>query len=366
MSRRTVLRTVLVLLLVAALVALAVRAVARKKAAEAAIPPARSYALVLPTRTAQEGAVRLTLPYLAEVESDTETTIVSKVTARVLMIRPAGSRVRKGESLVRLDAGELQARRKELEARIAQARNEIRARRSELRALQKTHERNRRLLDVQAISRDKFDTEAARIDSLRSTIAALESKIASLRQSIRALQDTLSYLDVRAPADGVVSRTFVTEGGTATAGKPMIELSGGGARRLRVRVPHDLRPRALQWGALSCDLTPLGSTYHGLDEYSCEVQTDVPPGNRVEVRLVVFEGRAVALPPNGLLATDGRHEVLVLENGQGHARPVQVLAEGVEGFAVRGLPPGSEYLVAKPDLLLQAKAGVPVVRTGAH
>ena len=90
----------------------------------------------------KEQRVRLTLPYLAEVQSDTETTIASKITARVLMIKPVGTHVRKGELIVRLDAGDLEAERMGLEARIAQTQNEIQARRAELEALKKTHARN--------------------------------------------------------------------------------------------------------------------------------------------------------------------------------------------------------------------------------
>ena len=95
----------------------------------------------------------------------------------------------------------------------------------------------------------------------------------------------------------MISKTHVTEGGTARAGKPLIELSGGEQRRLMVRVPHEVRPSRLLWGDRSCDQTPPGTTYHGLDEYSCHVETDIPPGNRVEVRLVVFSGQAILLPP---------------------------------------------------------------------
>ncbi len=358
MKKKTLFTTLLGILVVAALVAGGVRLIERKKAALLAVPPAKEYALVVPSRIAEVRNAELTLPYLAEVQSDTDITIASRVTARVVMIRPAGSQVRKGEVVARLDASDLKAKRESLRLKIDQIQNQIRAKQSDLSALRRTHARNAKLLDLKAISRDKFDTEASRIESLRASIAALRSSIASLRQNIREIEDTLSYAEIVAPTDGVVSDTKVSEGGTATAGHPVLTIAGGDVRRLVVRVPHELRPRQLIWRERRCELTPLNSTYHGLDEYSCALRADVPAGNRVEVSLVVFSGHVLILPRDALLSSNGHHEVLVLKGDRATARAVELIAEGVEGYAVKGLAEGARYLLAKPDVLLQAKAGV--------
>ncbi|RMG35748.1 MAG: hypothetical protein D6720_06460 [Gammaproteobacteria bacterium] len=354
-------KILLTLVVLALLAIVGMRLIAAKKAKEAAIPPAKTYALVVPSAVAEEREFELTLPYLAEVQSDSDTTIASKVTARVLMIKPTGTQVHRGEVIAQLDASDLQAKREALRLKIGEIENQIRAKQSDLSALRKTHARNAKLLAIQAISQDKFDTEAARIDALRANIAALQSNIASLRQNIREVEDTLSYTRVVAPMDGIISNTEVSEGGTATAGHPLLTIAGGSTRRLMVRVPHEQHPTQLIWGERRCDLVPLNSTFHGLDEYSCTLETDVPAGNRVEVSLVVFSGKALFIPHDGVLSANGRHEVLVLKGDHATARPITLLHEGVEGYAVKGIEPGERYLVAKPDILLQAKAGVQIV-----
>ena len=358
-------KTLIVILVLILLGVAGARLIAKKKAEEAAIPPAKTYALVVPSAVAEVREFDLTLPYLAEVQSDSDITIASKVTARVLRIKPAGTRVKRGEVIAELDASDLLAKREGLRLKIGEIENQIRAKQADLSALRKTHARNARLLAIKAISQDKFDTEAARIDALQASIAALRSNIASLRQNIREVEDTLSYTRVVAPMTGVISDTKVSEGGTATAGHPLLTLSGGTSRRLVVRVPHEQHPTRLIWGDKHCDLVPLNSTFHGLDEYSCTIETDVPAGNRVEVSLVVFSGKALYIPHDGVLSANGRHEVLVLEGERATAQPIRIRMEGVEGYAVEGLKPGVRYLVAKPDILLQAKAGVRVVTPGA-
>lgn len=356
-----ILKPLLIILVLLGLGLLGARLVANKKAALAAVPPAKEYALVVPSEVARREDATLTLPYLSEVQSDSDTRIASKATARVLMIKPAGTRVKQGELVARLDASDLTAKREGLRLKIRELNNQIRAKTADLNALRKTHERNAQLLSINAISRDKYDTEAARIDALRATIDALRSSIAALRQNIREVEDALTYTEIHAPMDGVISDTSVSEGGTATAGQALLTISGGTQRRLVVRVPHELHPRQLIWNGQTCDLAALGSTYHGLDEYSCAVKTDIPGGNRVEVSLVVFSGEALLLPHNAVLSINGRHEVLILEGEHARGKRVDIEAEGVEGYAVEGLEEGVRYLTAKPDILLQAKAGVKIV-----
>jgi len=210
----------------------------------------------------------LTVPYLAEVQSDSDVEIASKVTSRVEMIVSSGTRVKRGEVIVRLGAAEL--------------------------------------LASQVIPRDKYDTEAANIESLQATIAGMQNRAASLEQNIREIEDSLTYTGIKAPMDGVVSKTYVAEGGIADGGKPLLSLAGGDGKRLVVRVPDDVKPTALLMKRADqpCPLLPFNSTFNGLDEYSCQMRTDLAAGNRVEVLLETTAIEQVLKPR----AFQGRHE----------------------------------------------------------
>jgi len=282
-----------------------------KKAAMQTIPAAKTYGLVVPVKTASVSSVQLTVPYLAEVQSDTDVDLASKVTSRVDMIITSGSHVKQGDILVKLDAGDLLAKRKGLELKIKEVSNQIKAKQADIEALKSTHKRNTKLLDIQAISQEKFDTESSKIISLKSTIEDMKNNSAALKQNIEEIDDTLSYTTIKSPMDGVVSKTFVAEGGIASGGKPLLSLSGGGIKQFLVRVSDNIKPSALLYTDKNCPLISLNSTYHGLNEYNCQLQTDLSAGNRAEVKLIVYSGNNILLPSNAVLQINGKQYVLL-------------------------------------------------------
>ena len=361
---RTLLKWIIGLVAVAALIFIGIKVISNKKAAAARIPSAQVYGIVAPTQVAKSTPGRLTMPYLAEVQSDSDVKIASKITSRVEMIKPSGTRIKRGEVIVRLDAGELLAKKKGLKLKISEVRNQIKAKRADLKNLERVHEHTGELLATQVIPRDKYDTEAANIESLKATIAGMENRAASLAQNIREIDDSMTYTTIRAPMDGVVSKTYVAEGGIAGNGKPLLSLAGGDDKRLVVRVPGDVKPQALLTSGIDqpCPLLPLNSSFHGLDEYSCQAKLDLPAGSRVEVRLIVFSGTGFLLPANGVLELNGKTEVLVVHGDQASPKAVTVRAEGSEGLVVEGIQAGDEYVVAKPDILLKLLTGVRLVK----
>ncbi len=356
----------IVLVAVAALVLAGKKVIHNKKAALAKIPTAKVYGIVAPTQVARQSVIQLTVPYLAEVQSDSDVEIASKVTSRVEMIVSSGTRVKRGEVIVRLDAAELLAKKKALQLKIAEVKDQIRAKNAELKNLKRVHEHTGELLASQVIPRDKYDTEAANIESLQATIAGMRKRVAALEQNIREIEDSLTYTRIKAPMDGVVSKTYVAQGGMAGGGKPLLSLSGGDSKRLVVRVPDDVKPKALlmKGAEQPCPLLPLNSTFNGLDEYSCQMRTDLAAGNRVEVRLLVFSGEGILLPFNAVLEINGKQDVLVVQGDKATPKSVQVKAEGSQGLVVQGLEVGDEYVVAKPDILLKLLTGVSIVKAG--
>lgn len=336
-----------------------------KKAAMESVPPAKTYGMVVPVKTASLSKVTLTVPYLAEVKSDTDVKIASKVTSRVEKIIPSGTRVRKGDLLVRLDSGELQAKKEGLQLKIKEVNNQIRAKQADLESVQHTHKRNRKLLDIQAVSREQFESESSKIESLKATIAGMKNNAEALAKNIEEIEDTLSYTTIKSPMDGIVSETYVAEGGISAGGKPLLSLSGGDHKRLIVRVSDNVKPTALIQSGEPCPLVSLNSTYKGLDEYSCNTRTDLAAGNRVEVKLVVYQGETILLPSNAVLQRGGSQVVLVVKGDQAMPKPVTILAEGSEGLVVEGVVPGDEYVIAKPDVLLKLLTGVSVIKAGS-
>lgn len=350
------------LVVIALIVVGAVQAIKHKKAQMAQISPAKTYGVVVPEQQATRSDIRLTVPYLALVQSDNDVNLASKITSRVEMIVNSGSRVKAGDILVKLDDAELQAKKRGLELKIEQIRNQIKAKQTDLESLQNTHLRNLKLRRIQAISEQKLSTEAAKIESLQSTIASMRNSAAALQQNIQEINDTLSYTTLHSPFDGVVSKTFVAQNGIAAGGKPLLTLSGGKNKQFIVRVSDNIKPTQLLYRDTLCPLHSLNSSYHGLNEYSCDIETDLPAGNRVEVKLVVYSGNDFLLPANAVLQIDGKQYVLIVTGDQAQPRAVSVVAEGSEGLVVHGVNNGDRYVVAKPDILLKLMTGVRVIK----
>ena len=368
--------TVLVLAASALLVVGGIKLIKYKKTQLVKIPPAKTYAMVVPVQTATISDISLTMPYLAEIQSDSDVKLASKVTARIKHIVSSGTKVKPGEVLVRLDAGDLLAKKKGLGLKIREVNDQIRAKLADLKNLEQIHQNNKKLIRIHAIPQEKYDSEAAKIESLQASIQGLRSSIAVLKQNIVELDDTLGYTVIKSPIAGVVSKTYAAKGAIAGGGKPLLSLSGGDDKRMVMRVSDNIRPKALLRNGKPCPLHSLNSTYNGLDEYSCDAKTSLPAGNRVEVRLLVYTGKGVLLPFNAVLELNGKHQALLLkkveaQGEQGKAsgqiqqavpQVLDIVAEGSEGLVVKGIKPGDQYVVAKPDILLKLMTGVPVIR----
>lgn len=121
-----------------------------------------------------------------------------------------GAEVGKGEVLFEIDPRPYAAVLAGAEARLERARRE-----AELAA--KEVERARRLIAVQAISREEYDSRTSAVAQNAATVRAAEAAVESARLD-------LEWTRVRAPIAGRVSRAMVTEGNLVQAGPPAATL----------------------------------------------------------------------------------------------------------------------------------------------
>ncbi len=352
---------VIMLIAVVVVLILAIKLIEDKKAAMKLIPEAKTYGVVVPFNTAVSAEVQITLPYLAEVESDSDVSIASKLDARVIYIANAGTVVKQGDLLVKVDGADLKARKNSLLAKIDQVSNEITAKQSELANLKRVHRDNKKLLAVKAVPQSQYDTETSQIKSLVATIASMKNNAESLYQNIEEIKDTLTYTLLKAPFDGVVSKAFVAEGGIASRGKTLLNLMGGTDKRFVTRTAQKIKPLALIYKNNTCILNNLNSTLNGLDEYSCPVTTSIPAGSREKVKLVIYKGEGILVPVDGLLNINNERLMLIVKDDHAYPVNVSIVAEGSEGYVVKGIKAGDKFVLAKADVLLKVLAGVRVI-----
>jgi len=354
-------KILLFILILAALVFGAIRLVKSRKAAEAEIPPAKEYAVIIDTLKAKKSRVTLSLPAMALSRNDKDTTLASKISTRVLSILPSGSKVHKGDVLVRLDDTALKASETSLRHALESARQELIAAEASLKNLEAVHAHSAALLKIKGISAEQFQAEAVKIASAQAKIAAIEARIAKLEADQATLENQLSYTTITAPTDGVISATMAGVGDLAMPGKPLLKLSAHSGSWLLVRLPGSAK--AIRFRGKRIALKALHSTFNGLNEYRADINGSLPAGNRVECDVITFEGEAVKLPYDTLLNREGKNWILLYESGRIRPVPAPILETGQEGIALDSSLAGREVVKAKPDILLRLLGGYPVVKS---
>ncbi|MEO8451892.1 MAG: efflux RND transporter periplasmic adaptor subunit, partial [Gemmatimonadota bacterium] len=145
-----------------------------------------------------------------------------------------GDRIAAGQTLVRLDARDLDAKRAQVEAGAAEAaavRQDAAVQAGRIRALYADSAATRSQLD-------QAETGLARADAGVATARGIAAELAA----------TASYADVRAPFAGVVTRRFVDPGSFAAPGAPLVTVEDAGTLRVTVSAAPDA-VRGLRRGA---------------------------------------------------------------------------------------------------------------------
>lgn len=351
-------KKIIITLLILALVVGAVVAVKKKMAANAATPSLNAYALSVKTFTPKEGNVTLTAPVLSLVKNDHDATLSAKFPAGILFIAPAGTAVKKGDVVARLDDRDLAAKEESLKSTLSAALNEEKAKSLALEHEKESHQRTLELLAVKGSSIEQSQGEESRISLLKADLAGVKAKQAQIKADTQALNAQLSYATLRSPVDGVVGEIFAAAGDVAVPGKPLASIRADRGSYLWVRLPFGTSAKTLIYENRRTPLRFLQNA-NGMDEYRADLPLSLPSGARVETKLVTFEGSGTYLPREAVLLKEAKAYVLVVEGEKTKAHEVTIVAKGDEGF-VATLVPAGKLALAKSDILLKLMGGVSV------
>ena len=338
------LKFIIFIAIVAGLAFLGIKKVKEARAKDASTPKAVVYPIVASTITPKVSTVKLTLPYLAEVNNENDVQLTSRVPARVENIKKTAQRVRKGEVVVQLDTTSIQSS-------IEEIKSQIRASNFTLENLRATHQRTLRLLSVQGASIEESERESSQISSI-------EEKINGLREKIVSLRNSLSYSEIISPVDGVVSKSFTSQGAVSSPNKPLLSIRSKNGFYLKVRVPSETKIKGVILNHKFYSATPLNSTFHGLNEYKVYTNDNsLVTGDRIQVDVVVFNQQATLLPFDAILNRDGKSFVLVVNGNRAKSQEVHILKSAEQGVAISDNLEGKKIVVAKPDILLKLTSG---------
>ena len=167
------------------------------------------------------GGIEATGSVEAARRSSPGTILAGRVTR---ILTREGAHVRRGETLARVESGDVAARVAQAEAAV------VAAGAAELNA-RRMRERLERLVPKQAASPKSLEDAVAGHDAARANLHAAE-------EGVRAARVMLGYGEVTAPFDGVVVRRFSEVGDTAAPGAPMFVVEDTARMKVEVSLPE--------------------------------------------------------------------------------------------------------------------------------
>lgn len=312
------------------------------------------------------------------VEARTTATIAARILAPVREVRVSpGDRVRKGQTLLVLDADDLAAADRAGHSAAAAAEQGAKAAAAELQAAEASlvlarasHDRIAGLQARASATAQELDEATAMLRSAEARVAGASARslqAASTVESARAAGDqastTASFTTIVAPFDGMVTETIVEPGNMASPGQALLRLEDVSSFRLEVRVDES-RVSQIRSG----DKVPvfLGARTASLQGTVVEVSRavdadaraflvkialpDVPDlrsGEFGKARLGGTARRALTIPSSAIVHRGQLTSVFVVDQGKARTRLVSL--SGTEVLA--GLT-DSELVILSPPVTL--------------
>jgi len=305
---------------------------------------------VLPTaavhiQTVEETFTQPQVELVATIQAVEQAAIAAKITGTITELPVVlGSRVKKGDMLVKISAEEISARVLQAQAQLAQAKRNL--------------TREQKLLKKNATTPE--------------TVNSMQDMFAVARASFQEAKTMLGYTTITAPFDGVITRKLANSGDLATPGTPLLQLENDTDLQAVTAVPESLvnlvtRGDKLSVQVPSARLTVIGTVAEiapAADPLSrtAPVKIDVKnnpalrTGQFARIILPVAPAATLLIPRSAVIPFGQMDKVFVLEEGKAQLRLVRtgsITGEQVEILA--GLTPGDQVIVDNNTLLVSGQ-----------
>lgn len=194
--------------------------------------------------TIESGTMESTLALQGQIDPQEQADLYARVPGfieRVLVDR--GTRVRRGEVLVRLSAPELLANRSGASAELGQAQARYAAAQAKFAADSSTAERLVNAARTPGVVAEN-DVNIARQNaaSSKAQMAAAQQAVEAARDALRGSAQMGDYLTIRAPFDGIITQRNLHAGalvGPSASAMPILKIASTGPMRLTLQVPAE-------------------------------------------------------------------------------------------------------------------------------
>jgi RND family efflux transporter MFP subunit len=339
---------------------------------------------VTPKRVETVAAIETDWPSTYEatgtIRATTTATISSKLMAYAREVRAQiGDRVREGQTLVALEARDLEtsvaraeAGREEVKSAIPEAESAVALARSQLDLAQGTFHRMQDLLNKRSITNQEYDEALARLkaaqaslDMARARRNQLDAKMTQIEQEVRAAGIQRGYSEIIAPFSGTIITKSIDPGTLAVPGAPLFTIERHGAYRLEAAVEESRLSLARVGKTVSVTIDGIGRTFPAriaevvpsvdAAARTGTVKIDLP--SLPELRSGLFgralfdtgARKALTVPSASVMERGQLQSVYIAENNIAHTRLVTIgtrMNDEVE--VLSGLNQGDRVIVPIP------------------
>jgi len=356
---------------------------------------------------AEEGKLARTVGVSGTLAAEEEVVLSLKVTGRVRDIYvDLGSRVRKGQPLVKLEPTDFELRVQQSEAALEQARarlslqNEdkdsnaqvnpkdtgvVRQAEAQLEQAKSTQDRMTELWNQGLISRSQYDDAIAAyrvaearfqdaIDEVSNRQALLYQRKAELEIARKQLSDSV----LTSPIDGSVQVRHISPGQYLASGEPALTIVRVHPLRLKLAVPEREALSVKKGQTVQVIVEGDQNRYYGkvarlspaltTDNRTLMIEAEIPneqgllrPGSFAKAEVVVAsEQPAVLVPKSAIVTFAGLDKVIVVENNQTLEKRVRTGRQTKDQVEIlEGIKAG-ETIVVEPGNLVGGETVNPV------
>jgi RND family efflux transporter MFP subunit len=305
-------------------------------------PPAAISAHVL---TVRETTTQPQVELVATIQPVLQATVAAKVTGTITELPVVlGSRVKRGDLLIKISADEISARVMQARAQLDQAR--------------RNHSREKKLLKKNA-------TTAETVKSMQDMLAVAEA-------TFREAKTMLGYTTITAPFDGIITKKLVNSGDLATPGTPLLQLENDTNLQAVTAVPESLVSQMqtgdeLEVQVPSAHLTTAGKIAEiapAADPLSrtSQVKIDIRhapalrTGQFARIALPVDQATTLLIPKSAVVPFGQMDKVFVLEDGKAQLRLVRTGATTDDQIEIlAGIRPGDQIIIDNNTLLVNGQ-----------
>ncbi len=175
---------------------------------------------------AEVGTIAQPIELAGTITTPREAAVSSKISGQIAQMPLLKNRkVRAGEVLAQVEARDLAAQRAEAAAAVTTAKDAIAPAEAALENARRTYERRQELYAKGGISKKDLESSQLDVSNAEGGLKTAKGHVAESVNHLASLDAQLSYAEVRAPFDGVVTEQFAYQGDFATAGNKLLTLA---------------------------------------------------------------------------------------------------------------------------------------------